>query len=423
MSGERLRTRTTELEVTAGIRPIDATGYEHLRVLVRYRGLPLGWLALHGGVRPAEEVREAVVHRFGWLMPRYLAAEGPRTPDSELPAISVVICTRDRPDHLRGALAAATSIDYPRFEVVVVDSASTTDETARVAAAFPVRYVREEVPGLDRARNRGVREARHDIVAFTDDDACADAGWLRAIAEGFERADVGAVAGYVAPLEMDTPAQHLFELVYGGMGHGLHRRSVRRDELFVRELIQASGFGCGANMAFRRSVLEELGGFDPALDSGTPSGGAGDVDMLHRVLAAGHALVYEPAALVWHAHRREMEGLRRQLFDNGRSFGCYLLTCARNRTVSRARLAQFALGTWLWRWLLRRTIRPGRLPRSLVLAELQGALASPYYYLRSRATARRRERQAPPARAESPAAPQPSVGGEPTDATRAVATT
>jgi hypothetical protein len=162
-----------------------------------------------------------------------------------------------------------------------------------------------------------------------------------------------------------------------------------RDELPPRDLLWASSFGVGANMAFRRELFDRIGGFDPALDVGTPSRGAGDVEMFHRLVTAGHTLVYEPAALVRHLHRIDMESLREQLRDNGRSFGCYLLTCARNRTVRRASIAAFLVKDWLRPWILRRLLRPGPMPRSLILAELAGMLASPLAYRATRAHARR----------------------------------
>src|SRR5690606_11176375 len=122
----------------------------------------------------------------------------------------------------------------------------------------------------------------------------------------------------------------------------------------------------------------------PALDVGGPAGGGGDVEMFHRLVAAGHSLFYEPAALVWHRHRRDWGGLRRQLFDNGRSFGAYLLTCTANRTVSRKQIAGYALIDWLYGWLVWRFFHPGKFPRSLVLAELCGAALSPLAFLRAR---------------------------------------
>jgi len=322
--------------------------------------------------------------------------------------ISVVVCTRDRPDQLADCLHALLALDYPDYEVVVVDNASRSDDTARLVADLPVRYVREERPGLDWARNRGIAEARHDIVAFTDDDVRPDRHWLSAIARAFAASEVMAVTGFVAPAELETSAQMTFEFGYGGMSHGFRRRVIRRDSLTTRELLWASAFGTGANMAFRREAFARVGPFDVALDVGTPSGGGGDVEMFHRLLARGHTLVYEPAALVWHTHRRDAASLRQLVRNNGRSFGAYLITCARNRTLSRRSILHFAIRYWLGGWILRRLCRPGKFPRHLVALELAGALLSPLAYQ----TAQRRARHVAAAANTDPTPQHPVTGRE-----------
>jgi GT2 family glycosyltransferase len=164
------------------------------------------------------------------------------------------------------------------------------------------------------------------------------------------------------------------------MGHGFRRRVLHRSGLSARQLLWASDFGVGANMAFRRDVFARIGGFDPALDVGTPSGGGGDIEMFHRLVASGFTLVYEPAALVWHQHRREAADLQRLVFNNGRTMGTFLLTCARNRTVSRLALLSFFVRQWLRWWLLRRLVKPAGYPRRLVMAELLGTVLSPLFY-------------------------------------------
>lgn len=435
-----MRMAVADLELTDGLEPgldatlgagldaggtmgldvgLEAAGYDAVRVLVRLDGRPAGWVTVpvsdieRGGWRAA---LDTVAKQLGAVLaPAVLlpppapgavsgavsgasagraadwgSGQAPRPgPGEALPAISVVVCTRDRTDNLRRCLAALLALDYPEYEIVVVDNAPSDDRTARLVAGLPVRYVVEERPGLDRARNRGVREAAHGIIAYTDDDVCPDRGWLRAVAAAFSEPDVMAVTGLVAPAELETEAQRLFEFEYGGMSHGLSRRVFRRGELRNTGLLWANAIGCGANMSFRREVLDSVGPFDPALDVGTPAGGGGDLDMLHRVVARGHTAVYEPAAVVWHHHRRDLRALRRQLFDNGRGFGAYLITCARNRTVPRAAVARFALVTWAWPWLVRRLVRPGRFPRRLVAAELAGAILSPVFYLAARVSAAR----------------------------------
>jgi glycosyltransferase involved in cell wall biosynthesis len=298
------------------------------------------------------------------------------------PPISVVVCTRDRAELLQRCLSSLRHLDYLPYEVVVIDNASRDDATARVVAATPFRYVHEERPGLDWARNRGIAEARHDIIAYIDDDAQANSSWLQGLAAAFADPLVAAVTGLVVPSEFVTPAQRLFEQ-YGGMGKGITARQFQRASLRPHDLIAVHHLGVGANMAFRRKVFTDVGYFDTALDVGTPAWGGGDLDMFHRVLAAGLTLRYEPTAIVYHQHRRELAALRRQLYANGRSFGVYLLKVWKQQSVDRGAVAQFAI-RWIGGWLVRRWISCllGRLdfPYTLVWAELWGACSAPWIY-------------------------------------------
>jgi glycosyltransferase involved in cell wall biosynthesis len=302
--------------------------------------------------------------------------------ENSSPPISIVVCTRDRPVSLKACLESLSRLDYAAYEVIVVDNAPSDQATAQVVAATPFRYVREDRPGLDWARNRGAAEAMYELIAYTDDDVQVDPDWLRGLALAFSDPQVMVVTGLVLPLELDTPAQHLFEQ-YGGMGKGPQPRCCRRTDLQTWELIAVHHVGVGANMAFRLCVFETIGSFDTALDVGTPSGGGGDLDMFHRVLTAGLTLRYEPRALVRHQHRRDMANLWRQIYQNGRSFGVYLLKIWQTKTVSRRETALFAL-RWVGGWLLARLFNRliGRLhvPLSLVWAEVWGALHAPWAY-------------------------------------------
>jgi O-antigen biosynthesis protein len=120
------------------------------------------------------------------------------------------------------------------------------------------------------------------------------------------------------------------------------------------------------------------------LDAGTPSCGCGDLDMIHRVVAAGVVLRYEPAAWMRHRDRRDMDSLALQIYQNGRSFGVYLIKIWRTRSISRLELAHFA---WYWttRWLMarlvRRLLRRSAFPLRLIWAEIWGAMHSPWAYV------------------------------------------
>ncbi len=351
------------------------------RLLLRIGGRVVGWLNVRQlSDDPASRPADVVATMLGDAALRQALARLWCVPPADsAPAreggasVSVVICTRDRTDLLQRCLPSILALDAQGFEVIVVDNSPRTDLTEKYVRSLPgVRYVREDRPGLDNARNRGVAESRMEIVAFTDDDTVVDRRWLSAIRDAFSDPGVAAVTGLVAPMKLDTQARLYFEDVYGGMGKGFQPRRVSGKRLDSAGLLWASQYGVGANMAFRRDVFARVGPFDPDLDVGTPARGGGDIEMFHRVLAAGETLVYQPDALVWHEHRADFASLERQLEDNGTGFLAYLQASSRSRHAPRSALIRFVLVDWIGGWLLARLVRPGRNRRSLVLAEIRG---------------------------------------------------
>ncbi len=306
-----------------------ADGYSRARILVRDGATPLGFVEtpiVDGTVRIPLPGR---------------APAGPPAPP--LPPISVVLCTRERPDDLRGALASLTALDYPDFEIVVVDNAPVTDGTARVVAELGdprVRRVVEPVPGLSSARNAGLRAAAHRIVSFTDDDVVADPAWLHGIALGFARGDdVACVCGTVPSGELRTLSQAYFDWRVS-WGDSLEPKTYRLAEppedlpLFP---FQVGAYGTGANFAVRRDVVAGLGDFDERLGAGTATKGGEDLDMFFRILTAGHALVSEPSAIIWHRHRDDSDALMSQARGYGIGLGAWLTKVA--MTAEHRRLA------------------------------------------------------------------------------------
>jgi glycosyltransferase involved in cell wall biosynthesis len=247
------------------------------------------------------------------------------------PSVSVIVATRDRTHRLGRCLDSILASAYPHFEVVVVDNDPPSADTANLIdsayACRGVRYVCEPRRGLGAAHNRGVQVASGEILAFTDDDVVVDRYWLAAIAEGFAMTDnVGAVTGLIHPAELRTTAQLLLER-YGAFAKGFqprifdldaHRPSDRRFPL-------ATGLcGSGANMAFDARCLRRVRGFDPALGTGTAAKGGDDLAAFFNVMAAGHRLVYQPAALVRHWHRDSDEAPAGQAYSYGVGLGAYL---------------------------------------------------------------------------------------------------
>jgi GT2 family glycosyltransferase len=251
--------------------------------------------------------------------------------------VSVIVPTRGRPQELRACIESLQRQSHAHFELLVVDNAPADPRTAEVvqglAAADPrIRYLAESKPGSSVARNTGLREAAGEFVAFTDDDVIVDAWWLAGLVSAMASDPaVAAVTGLILPAELETPAQELFE-DYAGFSKGFKRKVYRRRTPGAEPLFPFVGsiFGSGNNMAFRRAELVALGGFDPALGAGSKALGGADIDTLVRVVVGGGTLVYEPTALVWHHHRRDIEALRRQMHAYGTGLTAGLVKSALN---------------------------------------------------------------------------------------------
>ncbi|WP_449048101.1 glycosyltransferase family 2 protein [Parapedobacter sp.] len=252
--------------------------------------------------------------RSGELNHRLGRMTGPGTVNQ---AITVVICTRNRPKELRQCIEHLKRSNDQDFELLVIDNASDTDETERVVAAFgDVRYMREDRKGLDIARNTGIKYAANPIVAFTDDDVVVDVDWITRIKEGFENPQVMALTGLTIPSEISTKAQYLFERNWG-FNKGYLPRTFDKgyvdSYLNVGNTPPAWDVGAGANMAFRKEVFKVVGGFDERLDVGA-SGCSGDSEMWYRIMIEGWNCYYAPQIVVYHQHRKTMAELDNQLF-------------------------------------------------------------------------------------------------------------
>lgn len=382
--------------------PPSITGLEHFDsalVLIRLRGRPVGQALLpvvRGRVGGDTELRDALMYTADsafweqWLR-NYLGWKEEKVTNSKLPAATVAICTRNRHEDLRCCLDALMRMPDDGQELLVIDNCPSSDATRRLVKGYGrVRYICEDIPGLDIARNRALREAQHEIIAFTDDDAAPDPCWLRALLRNFDHPLVLCVTGLTMPIELETEAQEYFQRL-GGLGRGFKRTVFDSARYNPFEGWQA---GAGVNMALRRSVLTCVGSFDEGLDVGTPVRGGGDTDILRRILAAGYYIVYDPESLNWHRHRHTWKDLRRQLYGY-ESAGFAVWT--RSLLVERNPDAMKQAWDWLWRELpaLGRSLLrlPGSTPCDLILARFLGAAIGPWAYLYSRWILRKRKKQ------------------------------
>ena len=385
-----MATKVVDLSLEAIPAELDGlTSYKKVLVLFRYRGVPVGKVYLpvvNGRINHLE--LETAVAQLGWTLVRHKLHEYLKWdeygPGDTPKTATVAVCTRDRPDDMRRCLEAFLRLPDDGQEFLVVDNAPSTNATRQIVESYNgrIRYIREDRAGLNVARNRALREARYDIIAFNDDDAIPDPGWLRALLRNFSDSSVLCVTGLTMPLELESEAQEWFER-YSPFGRGFHRVFHYGSR---EKALGAGRAGAGANMAVRRSLVDKVGWFDEALDAGTPTRSGGDTEMFSRIQARGYQIVYDPAALTWHRHRRTWEELRKTAYGYGVGtyafWTCMLLNEHRLGVVHAAwsylRHTQLPM---LLRAILR---RPEAIPLDLVLAELRGCLAGPGAYLQSR---------------------------------------
>lgn len=383
-----------------------------LRLLVRLLQRPIGFVELarpDGGVpvddllaRCEEVLGEAIRAATVLLgvdpaapiadLPGLLAGHArPYRAHDDLPAVSVVISTRDRAESLQRCLDSLAAVDYPQLEVVVVDNAAKTDATRVLVAERygdnpRFRYVAEPRPGLSNGRNCGLRAASHEIVAYTDDDTEADRWWIHALAAAFvEHPDAGCVTGLVPTAEIDTPSQQHFDRRVSWSSNCAPRRfTLLTSPPPNRAYPFAAGiFGTGANFAVRRQLMIDLGEFDTLLGAGAPTMGGEDLDAFVRVILDGHALVYQPAAVVWHHHRVAPEALKRQLYGYGLGLSAYATKLLTNPRTAGTVLRRIPTGLSIFT-KARKDDLDDDLPLELGITETLGLLAGPAVYLKAR---------------------------------------
>jgi len=205
-------------------------------------------------------------------------------PGSEWPKISVVICSLNGASTIRDTMESLRDIEYPNFEVIVVDDGST-DDTANIAAEYSCRIISTENRGLSNARNTGWQEATGEIIAYIDDDAYPDPHWLTYLAHAFRTSDYVGVGG---PNLAPPGDGWIADCIANAPGGPVH--------VLISDTEAEHIPGC--NMAFRREALAAIEGFDPIYRAA-----GDDVDLCWRLQERGGVIGFSPTAVVWH-HRR-----------------------------------------------------------------------------------------------------------------------
>ncbi|ATW24922.1 mycofactocin biosynthesis glycosyltransferase MftF [Candidatus Formimonas warabiya] len=232
--------------------------------------------------------------------------DGDQEQDPGLPAVTVIIPVRNRPEDIRDCLSSLGNLDYPKekLEIIVVDDAST-DDTAGVIREFGVKLVSHDVcKGPGACRNRGGEAASGEILAFLDSDCTVSPSWLKEMVRFFSLPGIGAMGGFVAGYYQSSAVDR-YEDAFSSLNMG-------KRVLF--ESNAASMFYVPTcNFLVRREVFREIQGFQPQMQVGE------DVDFCWRLRNAGHHLLYVPTGVVFHKHRNLFRKMLKRRFDYGTS--------------------------------------------------------------------------------------------------------
>ena len=231
---------------------------------------------------------------------REAMAEGPFPKRLAWPRISVIVCSYNGARTIRDCFEGLLGLQYPNFEVIVVNDGSN-DKTGAIAREYGFRLITTDNRGLSSARNTGLEAATGEIVAYIDDDAWPDPDWLTYLAATFLSTDHAGVGGPNIPPDGDGPIAECVANAPGGPVHVLF--SDREAEHIP-----------GCNMAFRKSALEAIGGFDPQFRTA-----GDDVDICWRLQQRGWSIGFSPGAMVWHHRRNSVRAYWKQQQGYGKA--------------------------------------------------------------------------------------------------------
>jgi len=325
-SQERLAAYLSRLQNLAGDRPLLMT---EIGLDSRRHGMDTQALALDWQIRTAFAAGSAGVFVFAWTdewhrggydiedwdfgltdrdrrpkpalaAVREAVADVPFPRDISWPRVSVIVCSCNGARTIRECFDGLLRLEYPNFEVIVVNDGSN-DATARIAQEHGFRLITTANRGLSSARNTGLAAATGEIVAYIDDDAYPDPHWLTYLASTFLSTPHAGVGGPNIP----PPGEgSVADCVANAPGAPTH--------VLLSDQVAEHIPGC--NMAFRKTCLEAIGGFDPQFRAA-----GDDVDVCWRLQQRGWTLGFSPGAVVWHHRRNSVRTYWKQQLGYGKA--------------------------------------------------------------------------------------------------------
>jgi O-antigen biosynthesis protein len=399
---------------------IDGQGYKAIRLYLNYGDRPIGQvdIANHGGKVSAQQIAWAIADQLPiellavaterdrddqWALIDNTLSDHWRVTEETVAAptrktypplslslpVSVIITTCDRPDDLRRCLQHLTQQSTPRrFEIIVADNRPASGLTPKVVAEFAaVRYVAEPRPGGSYGRNAAFVVSTGDIVVTVDDDVTVPPDWLEKLLAPMNRPEVMVVTGNVLPLELETPAQWMFENLKGGLGEGFKPFEADRSWLDSFDRSPPTwDLGVSANAAFRSTIFHhpQIGMMDEVLGPGTPTVGGEENHLVYKVLRAGYTVVYEPSAYVWHRHRRDLPGFYRQIHGHMKGGTAYHMVLWLQEKDQRGKQQLLVeMPKYLRGYVIDRLLGKHKTPWRLIWSEVSGYVAGFWGYWQS----------------------------------------
>lgn len=304
-----------------------------------------------------------------------------------LPQVTVVVCTRDRHEKLAVCIEALKRLDYPQYEIMIVDNSSDPLPTRQVVEQAGVTYTRVPGKGLSRARNAALALSGTRWVAFTDDDCIPEPNWLRELVRPLQDTNCASVTGLVLPAELENAAEITFE-IYGGLGRGYQDRTWDGWSISKSRYrpVETWRMGAGANMLIDAPRVLELGGYDLDLGAGAAAPCSEDTDVWYRLLRCWHTVHYTPRAIVNHHHRSSPQELRKQIYAYAKGHAAYHWRCF---WLYRDHRSLLHLVYHMPKWF-RKNLKLGmggytKYPFSLVFLEVRGTIVGPAVYTLAKA--------------------------------------
>lgn len=256
--------------------------------------------------------------------------------------VSVIVCTRNR-SSIKDCLRSLSNLSYPSLEIMIVDGSNQNfaARNQKITESLGMRYIYEKKLGLSIARNKGIKFSSGEIVAFTDDDCIVDRFWIRNLVKNYVDKSVACVTGRVLPFEnqLNKDCYTLAErFMFGDKGKNkrIFSKFMKSQKFLdmafssISRLVSSPSYlslndtapipfccGGGANMSFSKEMFNHIGYFDEKLGAGSPGKSADDLDMILRVYENAFKIIYEPCALVYHAHRITIEQNEKLAHDYG----------------------------------------------------------------------------------------------------------